>query len=136
MKFIILKLINFFFLSNYFKPRKPLLIKKKVQWSTYKKWTKEYIIDNYGDYSCTVISDSRPAHSNLKTTLTDYFKNHKGKSTLTLDFDPMKSKFFLKGLKFPNMYFSKKIVYIDFSFIIQLKMLEHYHMFIEMHLIF
>ena len=111
------KIDKFFFLSNYFKPRKPLLIKEGADsWPLIKNWSKEYIIDNYGDYSCTVISDSRPAHSNLKTTLTDYFKNHKGKSTLTLDFDPMKSKFFLKGLKFPNMYFSKKEIHRFFFY--------------------
>lgn len=97
------------FLSDYFIPRKPVLIKGGAQnWPLVNHWTKDFIIANYGDYNCTVITDSRPAYAKLKTTLEDYFLNHKGKSTLTLDFDPLKSIFFLKGLSFPNSFFSKK----------------------------
>mgnify|MGYP006140318297 FL=1 len=106
-----------FFLNNYFFPRKPLLIKEgAVDFPLIKLWTKEYISNHNGDYVCTVISDSRPAHSKLKTTLANYFNVHKGKSTLTLDFDPKKSPFFLKGLKFPNIYFSKKIIHRFFFY--------------------
>jgi len=103
------QLDNKTFLANYFNQRKPLLIKSGAKdWPLAKKWSKEYIMEKYGEYNCTVISDSRPAHSKLKTTLSDYFINYKGKSTLTLDFNPLKSMFFLNGLKFPNNYFSKK----------------------------
>jgi hypothetical protein len=111
------KIDKIFFRSNYFSPRVPLLIKGGANgWPMIKNWTKDYIIDKYGEYKCTVISDSRPAHSKLKTNLADYFINHKGKSTLTLDFDPMKSVFFLKGLKFPNIYFSKKEIHRFFFY--------------------
>lgn len=97
------------FLSEYFLPRKPLLIKGGAHdWPLVENWTKSFIIEKFGDYSCTVITDSRPAYAKLKTNLKDYFLNHKGKSTLTLDFEPLKSVFFLKGLKFPNTFFSKK----------------------------
>ncbi|MFT4801891.1 hypothetical protein [Patiriisocius sp. Uisw_047] len=105
------------FLSKYFIPRIPLIIKNGAHdWPLIKLWTKEYISKNNGDYVCTVISDSRPAHSKIKTTLANYFNSHKGKSTLTLDFDPHKSPFFLKGLKFPNKYFSKKSIHRFFFY--------------------
>jgi ribosomal protein L16 Arg81 hydroxylase len=97
------------FISEYFIPRKPVLIKEGAKnWPLSKLWTKQYIIDSYGEYQCNVIHDSRPASSKHKTNLKDYFLNHKGKSTLTLDFEPTKSTFFLNGLKFPNRLFSKK----------------------------
>lgn len=105
------------FLSDYYNPRIPVLIKEGASgWPLIKDWTKDFICKNYGDYKCTVISDSRPANSNHKTTLKDYFINHKGKSTLTLDFDPMKSIFFLKGLKFPNVFFKKKEIHRFFFY--------------------
>ena len=111
------KLDKNYFISNYFKPRIPLLIKEgAASWPMINNWSKEYILNNYGEYKCTVISDSRPAHSKLKTTLSDYFKNHKGKSTLTLDFDPLKSIFFLKGLKFPNLFFTRKEIHRFFFY--------------------
>jgi len=96
------------FLSNYFIPRKPLLIKEGAHgWPLIKDWSKDFISKNYGNYICTVISDSRPAHSNVKTTLKDYFINHKGKSTLTLDFDPLRSVFF-KGIENSKYIFHEK----------------------------
>lgn len=105
------------FLSKYFIPRIPLIIKNGAHdWPLIKLWTKDYISEQNGSFVCTVISDSRPAHSNVKTTLTNYFNKFKGKSTLTLDFDPKRSPFFLKGLKFPNIYFSKNVIHRYFFY--------------------
>ena len=58
------------------------------------KWTKDYLIQNAGDYMCSIISDSRPsvAEANYFERL---FSNHPGKSTLTLDrYKPNDDKFF------------------------------------------
>ena len=118
------------FINDYFLPRVPLVIKNGAKnWPLIKLWTKEYISNHNGDYICTVISDSRPAHSKLKTTLANYFNVHKDKSTLTLDFDPKKSPFFLKGLKFPNIYFSKNNIHRFFFYhsVIDAGTLPHVH---------
>jgi len=105
------------FIKNYFNTRTPLLIKEGAKgWPLIEKWTKEYVIKNNGDYVCTVISDSRPAHSKVKMTLLHYFKTQVNKSTLTLDFDPKRSPFFLSGLKFPNIFFTKKNIHRFFFY--------------------
>ena len=118
------------FLSDYFLPRKPLLIKNGAQdWPLVENWTKDFIMRNYGNYKCTVVSDSRPAFSKIQTSLNDYFKNHKGKSTLTLDVNPLKSPFFIQGLKFPNVLFSKKDVsrFFFYHSVKDAGTLPHYH---------
>ena len=104
------------FLEQYFKPRIPLIIKNGAHdWPLIKLWTKEYISEKNGDYLCNIIDDSRPAHSKNKTTLTEYFNKYKDKSTLTLE-DPKNAPFFLKGLKFPNIYFSKSKIHRFFFY--------------------
>ncbi|WP_452226141.1 hypothetical protein [Lacinutrix cladophorae] len=106
------------FLTKYLNPRVPLIIKNGAHdWPLIKLWTKDYISEKNGDYLCTVISDSRPAYSKDKTTLKNYFNTHKNKSTLTLEgYDRKKEPFFLKGIKFPNMFFSKKNIHRFFFY--------------------
>ena len=55
-----------------------------------------------------MVDDSRPAYAHGKTTLRDYFENHRGKSALTLEkFDDEAAPEFLKDVPFPNHLFSK-----------------------------
>ena len=98
------------FKQEYLLTRKPLLIKNAAkEWPILQKWTKEYIIENSGDYECNVISDSRPASSKSTATLKSYFEDHPGKSTLTLDkYDARKSPVFLQDIPLPNLFFKKK----------------------------
>jgi len=97
------------FKNKYYNPKKPVLIKNGASnWSIMDKWSKEYLINNAGNYMCAVISDSRPAVANEHTSLKDYFENHAGKSTLTLDrYKPSNDKFFFRDIKMPNLFFSK-----------------------------
>ena len=118
------------FLSEYFIPRKPLLIKEGAKdWPIVDLWTKEYVNEKFGYYKCTIVKDSRPAMARESTTLKKFFKNHKGQSTLTLESNPMKVSFILKGLKLPNLFFSRKDIN-RFFFYYSVKnagTLPHYH---------
>lgn len=118
------------FISEYFIPRKPLLIKEGAKnWPIVDLWTKEYVNKKFGHYMCTVVKDSRPAMARESTTLKNFFKNHKGQSTLTLESNPMKVSFILKGLKLPNLFFSRKDIN-RFFFYFSVKnagTLPHYH---------
>ena len=118
------------FISEYFIPRKPLLIKEGAKnWPLVDLWNKAYVDKKFGHYMCTVVKDSRPAMARESTTLKTFFKNHKGQSTLTLESNPMKVSFLLKGLKFPNLFFSRKDIN-RFFFYYSIKnagTLPHYH---------
>ena len=100
------------FKKFYFDCRKPALIKNgAANWSMMEKWTKDYLIQNAGDYMCSIISDSRPSVAEEQTTLKDYFANHPGKSTLTLDrYKPNDDKFFFKDIQIPNLFFNKNSI--------------------------
>ena len=117
------------FISEYFIPRKPLLIKEGAKnWPLVDLWNKAYVDKKFGHYMCTVVKDSRPAMARESTTLKTFFKNHKGQSTLTLESNPMKVSFLLKGLKFPNLFFSRKDIKVFFYYSIKnAGTLPHYH---------
>ena len=118
------------FLSEYFIPRKPLLIKEGAKdWPILDLWTKEYVNKNFGNYMCTVVRDSRPALSRESTTLKKFFTTHKGQSTLTLESNPMKASFLRKGLKLPNIFFSVNDInrYFFFFLVKNAGTLPQYH---------
>ena len=53
------------FYTQYFLPRKPVLIKgAAIKWPFIKNWCPQYITEQYGSYRCTVVYDGRPAYSN------------------------------------------------------------------------
>ena len=81
-------------------------------WPLVDLWNKAYVDKKFGHYMCTVVKDSRPAMARESTTLKTFFKNHKGQSTLL---ESMKVSFLLKGLKFPNLFFSRKDINRFFS---------------------
>ena len=95
------------FFSQYFSPRKPVLIKgATINWPFMEKWCSEYISSQYGSYQCTVVNDGRPAYSNEKTTLKNYFDNLENKSTLTLEpYHPKTKPVFFNDIPFPNPFF-------------------------------
>ncbi|MCF6306991.1 MAG: cupin-like domain-containing protein [Flavobacteriaceae bacterium] len=94
----------------YIDKRRPLIIKGGANsWPLIKKWNKEYISENMGGYVCKIINDSRPAYAKEQTTLKIYFNKFPGYSTLTLDvYDDTSPPLFMKDIKMPNIYFSKK----------------------------
>ncbi len=98
------------FFSEYFNPRRPVLLKGAAkEWELMSKWTKDYIAESSGSYICNIISDSRPASSTDQTTLKSYFSKVKGKSTLTLErFDKSDYPRFVNDILLPNVFFSKE----------------------------
>lgn len=100
------------FINEYFKVKKPVLIKNGAQdWDMLQKWTKDYIVDNAGDYICTIVEDSRPASSKQQTTLKNYFNRFTDKSTLTLDkYNPSKKPVFFRDIPLPNALFTSKSI--------------------------
>src|SRR5690606_16691993 len=98
------------FMVKYFLPKIPLIIKDGAKnWPLFDKWNKDYIIRSFGNYKCTIVSDSRPAFSKVQDTLKNYFQDHKGKSTLTLEKFISKNKSpFLKDIIVPNTLFKEE----------------------------
>jgi len=119
------------FINDYFIPRVPAVIKAGAkEWPLIKSWTDEYLIKEYEDYICTVVSDSRPAYSKQKSTLKNYFKNHSDKSTLTLElYDENVSTNFIKDIILPNPLFSKENIarYFFFNSHEMAGTLPHFH---------
>lgn len=119
------------FLINYYIPRIPVLIKGGAkQWPLIEKWNNEYVAKAFGNYECTIVSDSRPAYSKEKDTLKNYFSRHQGKSTLTLErFNNSKAAFFLKDIKIPNAFFKEKDIarYFFFHSVKNAGTLPHVH---------
>lgn len=120
------------FLENYFTPRIPLLIKGGANnWPLMSKWTKEYIIKGMGKYECTVVTDSRPAASKEKCSLREYFEQHPGKSTLTLEkFNREKPAGFFSDIPLNTPFFSKNLIarYFFFHAPKDAGTLPHFHM--------
>ena len=106
------------FFNNYFNKRIPVLIKGGAKdWPLMQKWNKSYVIKKAGGHMCTVVTDSRPASSTIRTTLKDYFKNYKGKSTLTLQkYEEGSVLPLLNDLPIPSPFFSSQSIRRYFFF--------------------
>jgi hypothetical protein len=106
------------FFEQYFNHRKPAVLKNAMtDWSLLKKWSPEYIIEEFGDYGCTLISDGRPAYAKDVTTLKNYFEEHLDKSTLTLkEFTIQDVPGFFNDIPFPNPLFSEELIRRYFFF--------------------
>ena len=103
------------FISEYFIPRKPLLIKEGAKnWPLVDLWNKAYVDKKFGHYMCTVVKDSRPAMARESTTLKTFLRTIKDKYTNTR-IESYESQLSLKGLKFPNLFFSRKDINRFFS---------------------
>ena len=68
------------FFSDYVEKRIPVLIKNGIKgWPLMKKWNREYAINRFGNYTYTVVKDSRSgvaSDNNIKTSLQNYFAHH------------------------------------------------------------
>jgi len=95
------------FFSDYFQPRIPVVIKGGINhWPLMQKWNAQYISETFGDHVCTLVDDGRPAYSKMKSTLKQYFEEHDGVSTLTLEnFQIDNIPCFFQDIPFPNALF-------------------------------
>jgi len=109
-----------FFMENYFNTRTPVLLKgASAHWELMRKWTRDYLSAEMGDFQCTVARDSRPAYSKEKCSLRNYFQNYSHLSTMT--FEPFKPKNqhlpkFLQDIPLPNPFFSRQTICAYFFF--------------------
>ena len=106
------------FYEKYYEPRIPVLIKEGASnWALMEKWNLSYLEKKYGNYLCTVVSDSRPAAATQKVSLKKYFRNYKGKSTLTLQkYVPHLEQAFLGYVPIPNLFFSEETIFRFFYY--------------------
>lgn len=106
------------FRKNYYKLRKPVLIKQGAKnWPLFLSWNKDYIKESSGDSICTIVHDSRPAASKNQTTLKEYFEESPSKSTLTLqNFVSNSYPKYIDDIAFPNPYFNKNDIYRFFFY--------------------
>jgi ribosomal protein L16 Arg81 hydroxylase len=100
------------FFTNYVQKRVPVLIKNGVtEWPLMKKWSKDYIIRQFGNYIYTVVKDSRSgvaSNNNIKTSLQDYFANHQdGSAFLREVYDKKFRPLFFEDIELPNNFFSE-----------------------------
>jgi len=98
------------FIVNYVQKRVPVLIKNGIKnWALMTKWNREYVAENFGSYTYTVVKDSRSgvaSDNNFKTTLKDYFANHPDGSAFLRDvYDEKKPPLFFKDIELPNLFF-------------------------------
>ena len=98
------------FFADYFLPRVPCVIKGGINnWPLMQKWNAQYISKAFGDHTCTLVSDGRPAYSKEQSTLKKYFEETGGKSTLTLEnFQRDEMPCFFKDIPFPNPLFTQE----------------------------
>ncbi len=106
------------FFRRYFDKRRPVLIKRGAkEWPLMKKWSKQYIVSIAGNEVCTVVSDSRPASSQQQETLKRYFKEHRNKSTLTLQkYDREYAPKYLEDVPIPSPFFSNETIHRFFFY--------------------
>ncbi len=109
------------FYNNFAERRVPVLIKGGIStWPLMKKWTKSYVVDTFGDYSCTVVNDSRSgvaSKNNIKATLRDYFNNYLGESSFVRElYDLTNPPSFFRDIEMPNLFFSEENIASYFFF--------------------
>ena len=109
-----------FFMEHYFNTRTPVIVKgASSNWVFMKKWTKDYLSTEMGDFQCKIVKDSRPYHSKEQCSLKEYFQNYAHLSTLTFtsfDSENEPLPLFLKDISLPNPFFSKKDIEAYFFF--------------------
>ncbi|EIJ36864.1 cupin-like domain-containing protein [Thiothrix nivea] len=108
------------FMENYFKPRVPVLLKNAcAHWDFMRKWTRDYLTGEMGDFQCTVARDSRPAYSKEKCSLREYFQQYAHLSTMTFEtFEPENQHLprLLEDIPLPNPFFARTGINAYFFF--------------------
>ncbi|QLQ31732.1 MAG: hypothetical protein HZT40_09165 [Candidatus Thiothrix singaporensis] len=108
------------FMEHYFRPRVPVLLKDAcANWDFMRKWTREYLVAEMGDFHCTVARDSRPSYSKEKCALTEYFQHYSHLSTITFEpFDAEQQHLprFLADIPLPNPFFARQDIGAYFFF--------------------
>lgn len=106
------------FYTDYFNTRTPVVIKNALEsWAFKEKWNADYISNTFGDHTCTLVNDGRPAYSREQSTLRKYFEENVGTSTLTLEkFEKGEIPCFFNDIPFPNKLFGPENVLRYFFF--------------------
>lgn len=86
--------------------RQPTLIKNGLKYfPKLKKWNIDYIIENYGEKSCSYSYHARPVRSKLECNYKTYFENYNKTYTFTRKiFDINEKNTFIDDFTFPNPF--------------------------------
>jgi len=105
-------------MPHFFDARRPLVLRGIAsEWDFIRKWSPDYLVENMGDFQCTLVHDSRPDLARETCSLETYFREHSHLSTMTIvPFAKHPERRFLRDIPLPNPCFTEQMLSAFFFF--------------------